>query len=156
MVTDARARSAAAPPRAGLESDDQAASGTEERAGGGLFGSVRRLGGTLLETAEVRLELIGTEVEREKLRIARGLLLAAAGTVLCVAALLLLSAAFVMMAEPAQRLAVMLVLGLCYALIAAWLLYSARGALRAPPDGAFALSRAELRRDRDALRPPAA
>ena len=125
---------------------------TEEHATGGLFASVRRLGGSLLETAELRLELVGTEIEREKLRVGRGLLLAAVAMVLSVAALLLLSAAVVLMVEPAQRLAILLVLGVIYAVLAAWLMHAARVSLRAPADGAFALSRAELRRDREALR----
>lgn len=128
---------------------------TEAQASEGLFGSVRRLGGTLLESAELRLELIGTEVEREKLRIGRGLLLAALGLLLAAAALLLLSAAVVLMVSPAHRLLVLIALGGVYSLLAAWLLHAARAALRAPSEGAFALSRAELRRDREALRPPA-
>ncbi len=127
---------------------------TEERAAGGLFESVRRLGGTLLQTAELRFELLGTEIEREKLRIGRGLMLGAMGMVLGAVALLVLSAALVLAVDPAQRLTVMVALGVAYAVLAIWLLRVAQGAWRAPTDGAFALSRAELRRDRDALRPP--
>lgn len=129
---------------------------TEARtAGGGLFGSMRRLGGTLLESAELRLELLGTEVEREKLRIGRALWLAAAGLLLAAVALLLLSLALVLLADPGLRVAVLLALGVLYLLSAAGLLCGARAVLRAPGEGAFALSRAELRRDREALHAPA-
>ncbi len=84
---------------------------TEAQASQGMFGSVRRQGGTLLESVELRLEVIGTEVEREKLRIARGLLLTALGLLFASAALLLLSAAVVLVVSPAQRLPALIVLG---------------------------------------------
>ncbi len=71
-----------------------------------------------------------------------------------VVALLVLSAALVLAVDPAQRLTVMVALGVAYAVLAIWLLRVAQSAWRAPTDGAFALSRAELRRDSHALRPP--
>ena len=45
----------------------------------GLFASVRRMLGTVLEIAQVRLELLGTEVEFEKRRLLDGLLWGALG-----------------------------------------------------------------------------
>ncbi len=128
---------------------------SEERAGGGLFESVRRLSGTLLQTAELRLELLGTELEREKLRIGRGIVLGAAGMLLAAVALLALSAALVLALEPGQRLTALVVLGAAYAALAVGLLRAALAVWCTPTEGPFALSRAELRRDGDLLRPPA-
>jgi uncharacterized membrane protein YqjE len=124
-------------------------------AGGGLLDSLRRMGGTAIEVAEVRLELLGTEAELEKLRIARGLLLGAFGLILIgLAALLLIGFAVLVVQEP-YRLPMMAALGLILAVAGVWLLRRAQARLRGPAAGMFALSRAELRKDRQAFRPPA-
>jgi uncharacterized membrane protein YqjE len=120
-------------------------------AGGGLLASLRRMGATAIDIAEVRLELLGTEAEVEKLRIARGLLLGALGFLLVgLAALLLVAFAVLILQEP-YRLPAMAVLGGLLAAAGAWLLWRARALLRGPAAGMFALSRAELRRDRQAF-----
>lgn len=124
-------------------------------AGGDGFASLRRAGQALLEMAEVRVDLFGTEVEHEKARAARGLVLAAAAWGLGVLALLLFSVAAVLLAPPPWRLAVLLGLAVAYAAAAAVLARAAGAALRTPEGGAFALTRAELRRDLDSLRAPA-
>lgn len=118
---------------------------------GGLLVSLRRLGRTTLEIVAVRLELFGTELELEKLRIGNALLLGAFGLMLAMAALLLLTAFVLLMLDPAYRLPSLGLLALAYALAAFWLLRRARAALQNEGDGAFALSRAELRRDRESL-----
>jgi uncharacterized membrane protein YqjE len=128
---------------------------SEAPTGGGLLDSLRRLGATAIEVAEVRLELLGSEAEIEKLRIARGLLLGAFGLVLVgLASMLLVGFAVLMVQEP-YRLPMMAVLGLILAVAGVWLLRRARARLRGPAAGMFALSRAELRKDRQAFRPPA-
>ena len=48
-----------------------------ERKSEGLFSSLRQLLGAALETAHIRLELLGTELEFEKRRIFDGLVLGA-------------------------------------------------------------------------------
>jgi uncharacterized membrane protein YqjE len=123
-------------------------------AGGGLLASLRRMGATAVDIAEVRLELLGTEAELEKLRIARGLMLGAFGMMLVgLAALLLVAFAVLILQEP-YRLPVLALLGLLLAAAGAWLLWRARALLRGPAAGMFALSRAELRRDRQAFMNP--
>lgn len=122
--------------------------------GGGLFSSLRRFGATAMDIAEVRLELLGTEGELEKLRIARALLLGALGLMLVGAALLLLAALAVLMVPPPYRLHALAALGLALAALGGWLLVRARTHLRGPAAGMFALTRAELRRDRQAFMPP--
>ena len=62
----------------------------------GFFSSLKQLLGTVLEIAEVRLELIGTEVELEKRRIFDGLLWAAMA-LLCLGIGLVLFCGFVIL-----------------------------------------------------------
>jgi len=118
----------------------------------GLFESLRRLSATLLEMANVRLELLVSDLEIEKqrlfdalLRMLLGLLLLGLGLILFVAFVLLL------VAEP-HRLAAVGVLLLACVAAGAWLLLAARRQWR---DGApvFAATMAELKRDRAALGP---
>lgn len=62
----------------------------------GFFSSLKQLLGTVLEIAQVRLELIGTEVELEKRRIFGGLLWAAMA-LLCLGTGLVLFCGFVIL-----------------------------------------------------------
>ena len=62
----------------------------------GFFSSLKQLLGTVLEIAQVRLELIGTEVELEKRRIFDGLLWAAMA-LLCLGIGLVLFCGFVIL-----------------------------------------------------------
>lgn len=119
--------------------------------GSGLLASLRRLVASGLEIAQVRLELLSTEIEQEKLRLfdaltwaAIGLLLLAMGAVLAIGALVLL------FQEP-YRLPAMVVVSMALIGSAAWLLRRARDLLR-QPGGLFASSVAELSRDRESLR----
>lgn len=118
----------------------------------GLFESLRRLSATLLEIANVRLELLVSDLELEKqrfvdalLRMLLGVLLLGLGLILFVAFVLLL------VAEP-HRLSALGVLMLLGVGGGAWLLLAARRQWR---NGApvFAATTAELRRDRAALGP---
>ncbi|MDH4289756.1 MAG: phage holin family protein [Aquincola sp.] len=122
--------------------------------GGGLFDSLRRLAHTALGIAEVRLELLGTELEQEKLRVAGALLLGAIAFMLLTVALLLLTGFVVLLFWDGYRLPAIAVLALLFGLAGLWALSRSRARLRASQGGPFALSLGELRRDRNGLAPP--
>jgi uncharacterized membrane protein YqjE len=115
--------------------------------GRGLFASLRRLLATSLELAQVRLELVLTELEQEKLRLFDALLLAAGALVAFGIGLVLLVAFVVLLFPEPQRVAVVGVLALLLFAGSAWALVAARRRLRAP-GGLFEASRRELARDR--------
>ena len=75
----------------------------------GLVASLRRLLGTLLETAQVRLDLIAVEIELEKQRLLTVLLLSVLGLMLACIGLVLAAALLVLAVAPAYRLAVLAV-----------------------------------------------
>ena len=124
---------------------------TGPAASGGLFDSPRRLFETAVGIVQVRLELFGSELEQEKLRLYDGLLLAAIGLLLVVLALVLAIAFVVLMFQEGYRLAAVGVLALGLGAGGWWLLRRARDGLRAGDGGPFALSLGELRRDRESL-----
>ena len=66
-------------------------------ASGGLLASLRQLLFTLLETAQVRLELLGTELEAEKRRVLDALVFAAVALVCLALGLVLLCGTVVLM-----------------------------------------------------------
>ncbi len=115
--------------------------------GRGLFVSLRRLLATLLELAQVRLELVLTELEQEKLRLFDALLIAAGALVAFGLGLVLLLAFVVLLFPASQRVAVIGVLALLLIAGSAWALWAARQRVRAP-GGLFEASREELARDR--------
>jgi len=120
-------------------------------ASGGLFVSLRRLFETAVGIVQVRLELFGSELEQEKLRLYDALLLAAIGLLLVILALVLAIAFVVLMFQEGYRLAAVGVLALGLGFGGWWLLRRARDGLRAGDGGPFALSLGELRRDREGL-----
>ena len=119
----------------------------------GLFDSARRLLDTAVAVVQVRLELFGTELEQEKLRLADAVWQGALGLLLLGLALVGFFGFVVLLFWEGYRLAAIGVLTLVFAGGGAWLLRRAREGLRAPEGGPFALSLAELRRDRDGLAP---
>lgn len=123
--------------------------------GSRLFDSLRRLLDTGFDLAQVRLQLFGTELEQEKLRVYTALLRAAFGLLLLGVGLTLAAALVALLFWDGYRLQAIALLMLLFAGAGAWVLVAATRALRAPPGGAFALSVAELQRDRESLRPPA-
>lgn len=123
---------------------------------GGLFASLRRLAGTALDIARNRLELFGSEIEQEKLRLFDALVLAAAGLVMLGLALVLVVGFVVLLFQEGYRLPAVGVLALAFGGIGAGLVYRARGELRSREGGLFALTLGELRRDYAGLRPDAA
>jgi uncharacterized membrane protein YqjE len=118
-----------------------------------LFASVRRLLATALEMAQVRLDLLSTEVELEKRRLFDGLLFAALALLALAVALLFLCAFVILLSGEAHRLAAVGGLTLFFALLGAFLIRAARQRLRSP-GGMFAASLDELKRDRAGLRAP--
>lgn len=132
-----------------------AGGGTEQDAPppAGLFSSLKRLLATLLDIAQVRLDLLTTEFEREKLRLFDGLLWAAVALLFIGLGLLLLAALLVVVAPENLRPLVLGLLALASLGFGAWLVAQARRRL-ASPDGVLPATRAELARDRAALRAP--
>jgi len=119
-------------------------------AGIGLFGSLRRLLHSSAELVEVRLELLATELQQEKLRVLDALAWLAVAVLALAIALVLLSVFVVMLFAPPYRLAALGAVGLGH-LALAWV--ALRLARSRPHAGGspFEASLAELRRDRAAL-----
>ena len=117
----------------------------------GLFASLRRLSGTLLEIARVRLELLASELEQEKLRLYDSLVIGAIGLVMVALAMVLAVGFVVLLFQEGYRLPAVGLLALGFGLGGGWMLRRARQALRAGEGGPFALTLGELRRDEAGL-----
>lgn len=118
----------------------------------GLFASLRRLLGTLLEIAQVRLELLGTEVELEKRRLFDALLYGLVVLLVLNVGVVLLCGFIILLFWESYRLAAVGGLAMFCLGAAAWLVRGARHRLQSP-DGMFSASLAELQRDRAGLQP---
>ncbi len=120
---------------------------------GGLLHSIRHLAGSLLGAAHTRLEIFATEIDEERVRLEQ-LALLALSAVTCLAMTMALGVAFVLIYfwDTHRLLAVGLLVALFAAMTAAlgWILYVRIKTRPAP----FAISRAELAKDRDMLRRP--
>ncbi len=125
---------------------------SESESPGGLFASLRRLLGTMLEIAQVRLQLFGNELEQEKLRIFDGLLLAGIGLMLLSVGTVLLCALVVMLFAEGYRVAALAVLTVAF-LAVGMLTMRAGGRRLHSPGGVFPATLAELARDRADLAP---
>ena len=125
---------------------------TESGSTSGLLSSLRRMAGTLLEIGQVRLQLLGTELEQEKLRIFDGLLLAGIGLMLLSVGTVLLCALVVMLFAQGYRVAALAVMALAF--IASGVLAVRAGGRRLRgPAHMFAATLGEIAQDRDALTP---
>jgi uncharacterized membrane protein YqjE len=122
----------------------------ETTAAPGLLGALQRLADHGLELLQLRLSLLGSELEAEKLRLFGALLGALLALLFAALALGLLSVAVVLLSPDGWRWLAALGLGLLY-LGLAWLLWRRAQARLSAPGGLFAASLAELARDRDAL-----
>lgn len=118
--------------------------------GRGLFASLRRLLATGVETLRVRLDLLSTEIEQEKLRLFDALLWAGLALLLLGAGLLFLCGLVVVLLWENHRQAALGGLAVLCLGSGAWLMQHARQRLRAP-GGLFAGSVSELERDRAGL-----
>jgi len=116
-------------------------------ASSGLLASLRQLLFTLLETAQVRLELLGTELEAEKRRVLDALVFAAVALVCLALGLVLLCGTVVLMFPDHWRFAAAGGLALLFLLGGLGLLVLARRRLHHPL-GMFHASARELARDR--------
>lgn len=119
--------------------------------GGGLFASLRRLSDTVLETAQIRIALFGSELEREKLRLVDAALLAAIGLLLLAISLVLMVALVVLLFQEGYRIPALAVIAVVFVAGGMTLLLRARALFGADEGQPFALTLRELRRDREAL-----
>jgi len=119
----------------------------------GMLASLRRLLGTVFEIAQVRLDLLGTELELEKRRVFDALLSGLVALLMLGVGLVLLCGFIILLFWEGYRLAAVGVLALLFLAAGAWLVHAARHRLQSP-NGMFDASLAELRRDRAGLQPP--
>ena len=120
--------------------------------GGGLFASLRQLLATALEMAQVRLELLGSDLEQEKLRLFDGLLWAGLALMLLGVGMALLCGFIVLLFWDGYRVVALGLLTLLFLGGGLLLLRRAQQRLRSP-GGMFGSSVAELARDRAGLTP---
>jgi len=118
--------------------------------GDGLFASLRQLLATGIETLRVRLELLSTEVEQEKLRLFDAVLWAGLALLLLGMGLLFLCGLVVVLLWDHHRLLALGGLAALFLGSGVWVMQLARQRLRAP-SGLFHTSVAELARDRAGL-----
>lgn len=118
--------------------------------GRGLFASVRQLLATAVETLRVRLELLSTEIEQEKLRLFDAVLWAGLALLLLGIGLLFLCGLVVVLLWEQHRLLALSGLAALFLGSGLWVLQIARTRLQTP-GGLFATSVAELERDRSEL-----
>jgi uncharacterized membrane protein YqjE len=116
----------------------------------GLFASLRRLLGTALEIAQVRIDLLATEVELEKRRFFDGLLWGAIAWLALDVGLVLLCGFVTLLFWEGYRLVAVGVMALAFLTLGVLLLREARARLRSP-SGMFDASLAELESDRTGL-----
>ncbi len=116
-----------------------------------MIETLRRMAGNALAIAQIRLELLGIELQEEKQRIAALLAFSLAAGLLLACALLALGLALTILLWDSHRwLGIGLALGI-YIAGGLWALANAVNLARAPST-LFTASVAELRRDRAALR----
>lgn len=119
----------------------------------GLFESLRQLLHTALSLAQLRLELLASDLEIEKLRLVEVALRALLGLMLLGLSLLLLIGFLLMLLWDGYRLPALGVLTLLCLGAGLGLLQAAKRRLR-EGEPMFAATRAEFERDQAALRPP--
>ena len=113
----------------------------------GLFASLRRLLATALEMAQVRLEIISTEVELEKRRIFDGLLWGALALLFLGLGLVMLCGLVILMFWEGYRMTALGLMMLLFLATGALLMQQARHRLR-NATGMLGTTLAELKQDR--------
>lgn len=116
----------------------------------GLSASIKRFTVNALELVQVRLELLATDLEEEKLRLLGALFWAAAALLLLGIGLLLLVIWVLLVFWESHRLAALSALTLVFLGGGVWLAALANARLRSS-QGWFSSSRSELARDRAAI-----
>ena len=119
---------------------------------GGLFSSLRQMLDTVLEIAQVRLKLLGNELQQEKLRVFDGLMMAIAGLMVLMVGAVLLCALVLMLFAPAYRLAALSVMTLVFLAAGLWLIRAGQRRL-SKSGGPFDATLSELDQDRKGLVP---
>jgi uncharacterized membrane protein YqjE len=117
----------------------------------GLLASLRTLLETGVQLARVRVELLGNELEEQKLRLAHGLVLAVAGVLMLLVAVLLACGFVLLLVQEGHRLAALGVMAVAVTAGGVALLRAGSTRLRSPA-GVFPATLEELRRDGLALR----
>lgn len=117
----------------------------------GLFASIAQLSATALEMAQVRLNLLGTELELEKRRIFDGLLWGAISLLILGVGFVLLCAFVILLFEDRYRVAAVGVMALLCLAGSVLLMYKLQRRLR-NPNGMFNASAEELERDRTSIK----
>ena len=118
---------------------------------GGLLSSLRRLAGTGIELLRVRVELLATEVEEEKVRLSAVLAYGAAGVLLVGFGLLFLAAFLTVLLWESHRLLALGVFAATFLLSGTAALVVARRHARSGSK-IFSASLEELSQDRETLR----
>ncbi|MCC7487374.1 MAG: phage holin family protein [Burkholderiales bacterium] len=116
----------------------------------GLLAALRRLAATAVELARTRLELLAAELDEERSRVVRLLLLALGACFFAALGIVTLTFFIIMLAWDSNRLLAAGLLAAAYIGIGAVFAFLARAAAR-ERSRLFAASLAELRKDRDAL-----
>jgi uncharacterized membrane protein YqjE len=119
----------------------------------GLFDSLRQLLSTALELAQVRLELLISDLEIEKLRLVDVAMRALLGALLIGLGVVLLIGFVLLLLWDSYRLPALAVLTLL-CLIGGWMMLQAARRRLLQGEEMFAATRAELERDQAALRAP--
>lgn len=120
---------------------------------GGLYASLQRLFGTALDLAQVRLQILGNEVEEEKLRLMDGVFWGALALVAFDVGLVLLCGFITLLFWDGYRLVAIGVMALLFLAFGVLLLREARQRLRNPA-GMFSVSLDEFKRDRAGVAEP--
>ena len=120
---------------------------TGKPASGGLFSSLRGLLATTLGIVQLRLELFGTELEAEKLRLLGALWRLGLALLLLGVAVVLAAVFVLMLFWDSYRLAALGVMVLLFLGCGVGLLVWARASLGGGEGGPFALTLGELQRD---------
>lgn len=118
----------------------------------GILESLRKLGRTGVAVLQNRLELFSVELEEQKVRLVRVLVLAGAAIFLGNTALLAVSATIIVAAGERARLAVLIGLSVIYIGAAVWACIALRRELRSAPPP-FQDSVSELKKDSEWLKP---
>lgn len=123
----------------------------DNHGGGGIFGSVRRVADTCLSSVHNRVELLGLELQEEKIRLSRLILWTGAALFAAFLAITIGTLAIIMAFPAEQRRFVLIGFAVLYAIAAAMTALKLRSQVKnAPPPLADTMS--ELKKDLECLR----